>query len=31
MYFAEVAEMYTLCFVLGEFETISNGLVVYFI
>ena len=31
MHFVEVAEMYTLCFVFGEFETIFNGPVVYFI
>ena len=26
MHFVEVAEMYTLCFVFGEFETIFNCL-----
>ena len=25
MHFVEIAEMYTLCFVFGEFETIFNG------
>ena len=29
MRFAELAEMYTLCFAFGEFETIFNGPVVY--
>ena len=29
MHFAAVAEMYTLCFIFGEFEIIFNGPVVY--
>ena len=31
MHFVVVAEMYTLCFVFGEFEIIFNGPVVYLI
>ena len=30
MHYVEVPEMYTVCFVFGEFETIFNG-PVYFI
>ena len=30
MHFVEVAEMYTLCFVFREFETIFSSPVVYF-